>query len=390
MDLQLTPQQEKFRDEVRAFIDENLPADLRQRLRMGHHAHKEDIVDWHRALNRRGWAAPNWPKEYGGSDLGPLEKLILQNELYRAPAPQPLSFNTSMLGPVLLRFGSEAQKRHWMPLLANLDVWFCQGFSEPGSGSDLASLRTAAVVDGDDYVVNGQKTWTTSAHMADWIFCLVRTSKEARRQDGISMLLFDLRLPGVTIRPIVSIDGVHHFNEVFFDNVRVPRANLVGEEGRGWECTKFLLGNERTLIAGAGYCRERLDLASELLAQCVGGGAPGTGRHARLRDEIEVLYAQVRALEVTQLRLASNPGMPDATAATMASCMKIKGSELQQRILTLLTRITGPSSLELRPDTAQADGLPGNAFGPRYFYSRAATIYGGATEIQKELLVRSL
>lgn len=382
MDLHLTEAQKTFREEVRAFIDERLPMALRRKLRAGHFPNRQEILDWHRTLNVKGWAAPHWPKEYGGSDLGVVEKILLQEELYRAPAPQPLAFNVTMLGPVLLHFGTKEQLAYWMPKLANLDVWFCQGFSEPGSGSDLASLRTSAVRDGDDYVVNGQKIWTTSAHWADWIFCLVRTSKEARRQDGISMLLFDLRSPGVTIRPIRSIDGNHHFNEVFFDNVRVPSTHLVGTEGRGWDCTRFLLGNERTLIAKVGGCKERLDRVRELLA---GAALPAAARR-RIEEELAFLDAEVRALEMIQWRMValedSNP-----RAATLASVLKVKGTELQQRIVSLVCRVEGTDAVALG-----AEGGDPNAStaGSNYLYMRATTIYGGATEIQKELLTRGM
>jgi pimeloyl-CoA dehydrogenase len=382
MDLHLTEAQRAFQQEVRGFIDQRLPGALRRKLREGHFPNRQEIADWHVTLNEKGWAAPHWPRRFGGADLGVVEKILLQEELYRAPAPQPLAFNVTMLGPVLLQFGTEEQLAHWMPKLANLDVWFSQGFSEPGSGSDLASLRTSAVRDGDHYVVNGQKIWTTMAHWADWIFCLVRTSKEARRQDGISMLLFDLRSPGVTIRPIRSIDGNHHFNEVFFDNVRVPVANLVGEEGRGWDCTKFLLGNERTLIAKVGGCKERLSRARELLSDA----GLGTGPRRRVEEELALLDAEVRALEMIQWRMVAleetNP-----RAATLASILKLKGSELQQRIASLLCRIEGTGAMAL---AGEEGASAASTVGSNYLYMRATTIYGGASEIQKELLTRGM
>jgi len=267
MDLQLSPEQEAFRTEVRTFIRERLPQDIRERLRAGHPPRKEDTVRWHRILHERGWAAPHWPARFGGAELGQAERLILMDELYRAPAPLPQLFNITMLGPVLMKYGTAQQCDHFLPKLASLDLWFCQGFSEPGSGSDLASLRTAARLEGDHYVVNGQKIWTTTAHWADWTFALVRTDSQARKQEGISFLLIDLKSPGITIRPITSIDGAHHLKEVFFDEVRVPATNLVGQENKGWECAKFLLGNERTGIANVGLCRERLEYAREVAAR---------------------------------------------------------------------------------------------------------------------------
>ncbi len=386
MDLELSTAQVAFREEVRAFIGARLPPALRRKMRIGHGPNREEIIDWQRTLNEKGWAAPHWPREFGGLALGAVEKLILQEELYRAPAPQPLAFNVTMIGPVLLHFGTPAQCAYWLPRLLNADVWFAQGFSEPGAGSDLAALRTSAVRNGDHYVVNGQKTWTTQAHWADWLFCLVRTSKEARRQDGISMLLLDLRSPGVTIRPIRSIEGGHHFNEVFLDNVRVPVDQLVGEEGKGWACTRFLLGNERIMIAKVGHSKERLDRARELLADVTMSRAAWR----RIEDEIAELEADVRALEMIQWRMVAL-NAEDPLAATLASVLKLKGSELSQRIAALLLRIAGPPATELM---TQGDGDrrddPASAAGPQYLYARALTIYAGSSEIQRELIARSI
>ena len=264
MNLDLTPEQLAFRDDVRAFIRERLPADIRERLRLGYLASKDDTVRWQRILAERGWAAPHWPRAYGGAELGQVERIILLDELQRAPAPVPQVFNINMLGPVLLQFGTPEQKATFLPKLARLDLWFCQGFSEPGAGSDLASLRTTARRDGEHYVVDGQKIWTSTAHVADWMFALVRTDTAAQRHRGISFLLIDLKTPGVTVRPIRSIDGAHHLNEVFLDGVRVPVAHRVGDEGQGWECARFLLANERSGIANVGACRERLQRAREL------------------------------------------------------------------------------------------------------------------------------
>jgi len=388
MDLNPTPSQLAFRDEVRRFVRERLPADIRERLRLGHPPRKQDTVTWQRILNEKGWAAPHWPREYGGAELGQAERLILLDELFRAPAPLPQVFNVGMLGPVLLKFGTEAQKRFFMPKLANLDIWFCQGFSEPGSGSDLASLRTAARRDGDHYVVNGQKIWTTTAHLADWVFALVRTDAAARKQQGISFLLIDLRTPGITIRPITSIDGQHHLNEVFFDEVRVPVDNLVGEEGKGWDCAKYLLVNERTGIANVGLCRERLDYARELAGRLTQAGEPLI-RDAKLRAEIAVLEAEVRALEVTNWRFLLTPGTAQKNPG-FASVLKLKGVEMQQEIAQLLQRIAGPAAMERRPhDGAGAEHWAG-PLAMRYFYSRAASIYGGTSEIQKDILAKTI
>lgn len=388
MDLRLSPAQTAFRDEVRAFVRARLPEDIRQRMRVGYPPTKPDIIRWQRILHERGWAAPHWPRRHGGADLGVAEHLILLDELYRAPAPLPLIFNVNMLGPVLLRYGTDAQREHWLPRLARLDVWFCQGFSEPGAGSDLAALRTSARREGGHYIVNGQKIWTTTAHLADWVFCLVRTSREARRQDGISFLLIDLRSPGITIRPIHSIDGGHHLNEVFFDDVRVPAENLVGEEGRGWDCAKYLLANERTGIANVGYCRERLDRARELAAQVRQGGRALID-DPRLRAEIAVLDAEIRALEITNWRMLLSPQAAQDNPA-FASVLKLKGVELQQAVAALLGRIAGPDGLERRPMEGEGALHWAGAPAVRHLYARAASIYGGTSEIQKDILARHI
>ncbi|MGI4814539.1 MAG: acyl-CoA dehydrogenase family protein [Janthinobacterium lividum] len=387
MNIQLTPQQLAFRDEVRSFIKARLPDDIRHRLRLGHPAWKTDIVRWQKILHEKGWAAPHWPKEYGGADLTVAERVILADEIYAAPAPLPLPFNVGMLGPTLLRFGTEEQKRFFLPKLAANDIWFCQGFSEPGSGSDLASLRTAARREGNRYIVNGQKIWTSTAHVADWVFCLTRTEKQARKQDGITFLLIDMKTPGITIRPIISIDGLHHLNEVFFDNVEVPAENLVGEEGKGWDVAKYLLSNERIAIANVGLCRERLDYARELANRITQAGVPLL-QDPRLQSELALLDAEVRALELTNWRFLT---APEAAGPFAASLLKLKGTDIQQEIIGLLPRLAGPASLEFRPDAAPDDASAwAAALAPRSFYIRAASIYGGTSEVQKDIVAKAI
>jgi pimeloyl-CoA dehydrogenase len=387
MDFALTPAQAAFRNDVRAYIQERLPQDIRKRMRAGHPARKQDVVLFQRVLNERGWAAPHWPRKYGGAELGQVERLILVDELFRAPAPMPSIFNVVMLGPLLMKFGTPEQCDHFLPKLANLDLWFCQGFSEPGAGSDLAALRTSARREGDHYVVNGQKIWTSTAHYADWAFCLVRTGQAARKQDGISFLLVDLRLPGIRIRPIVSIDGAHSLNEVFFDEVKVPVEHLVGEEGRGWDCAKFLLGNERTGIANVGLCRERLDFARELARTLTQNGRPLID-DAGLRAELAVLDAEIRALEITNWRLLLAPQTALAGAA-FASVLKLKGTEIQQEVVALVARLAGPAALERRASDGAGSEHWAAPLAPRYLQSRAASIYGGASEIQKDILAKA-
>ena len=378
MNLEFTSEQLAFRDEVRAFIAARLPDTIRARLRQGHLPNRDDTVTWQRILAERGWSAPHWPREYGGAALGQAERLILLDELYRAPAPLPQIFNMNMLGPVLMKFGTPAQRETFLPKLANIDLWFCQGFSEPEAGSDLAALRTTARREGDVYVVNGQKTWTSTAQWADWMFTLVRTDPAARKQDGISFLLIDLKTPGITVRPIRSIDGTDHVNEVFLEDVRVPAANLVGEENRGWDCARFLLANERTGIANVGLCQERLQLARALAG--VGPLAPDA---ARVRD-FALLDAEIRALELTNYRFLLTPSQQAAVPA-FASILKLKGTEIQQELHLLLAKLAGADGLE-QPDSAEH----GPHLVQRYLFSRALSIYGGTSEIQKDIVARTL
>ncbi|WP_038200250.1 acyl-CoA dehydrogenase family protein [Xenophilus azovorans] len=388
MDLQLDAAQAAFRDEVRAFIRERLPTKLRERVRKGLRPSREDVVAWQRILHERGWAAPHWPREFGGADLGQMERLILVDEIQRAPAPMPLHFNLTMLGPVLLQFGTPGQKRDWLPRLARLDTWFCQGFSEPGAGSDLASLRTTARREGDHYIVNGQKIWTTYAHMADWIFCLVRTGSESpRKQEGISFLLIDLKTPGIAIRPIRTIDGDHHLNEVFFDDVKVPAGNLVGAEGRGWEITKYLLGNERTGLAYAGTSRDRLAHALEIAARTREGGARAID-DASIRSEFAWLDAELRGLEIANWRLLLTPSAQRENHA-FASVLKLKGVEIQQQIAALMLRVLGPAGL-VRADEHEGERAEMAVPATRYLFTRASSIYGGTSEVQKDVLARAL
>lgn len=385
MNLDLTTEQSAFRDEVRAFIRARLPQDIRERLRQGYLPRKQDTVRWQRILAERGWAAPHWPRAYGGAELGQIERIILLDELQRAPAPVPQVFNINMLGPVLLKFGSERQKAWFLPRLANLDLWFCQGFSEPGAGSDLAALRTLALREGEHYVVNGQKIWTSTAHVADWMFALVRTDAQAQRHRGISFLLIDLKTPGVTVRPIRSIDGAHHLNEIFLHDVRVPVENLVGVEGQGWECARFLLANERSGIANVGACRERLAYARELAA-CTRRGRHRLADDPHLRHELAQLDAELRALEVTNQRFLLTPSAQAAMPA-FASVLKLRGTALQQQLHGLLVRLGGAGVRE-HVDDEDVDGIPHLV--ERYLFARAGSIYGGTSEIQRDLVAKTL
>ena len=391
MNLRLSPQEKQFRQDVRDFIAESLPRDIRDHMRAGRPPTREQIFRWHRILHTRGWATASWPKDCGGAGLGPVERMILAEEIFLAPAPPPFVFNSSMIGPIICRFGSDEQKRRFLPKIASLELWFCQGFSEPGAGSDLASLRTRAVRDADEYVVTGQKIWTTQAQYADWIFALVRTDPQAKKQLGLSMLLIDLKSPGVTVRPILSIDGHHHLNEVFFDAVRVPVDNRVGEENKGWDYAKALLDHERTGIAGVGRSRERLGYARELASR-VPCGAGTLADDASFRQETAAIEADLKALEISQLRVVAggtrrHGGGPNP----FTSILKIRGAELYQAVCELLCRVGGPLAIcAPTDDGADAASEWAAPLASAYFYSRAATIYGGSNEIQKSILAKNI
>jgi alkylation response protein AidB-like acyl-CoA dehydrogenase len=278
MDLNFTPQEEAFRAEVRAFLAEKLPARLSDKVAEGKHLSKADMEEWHAILNERGWLANHWPEEYGGPGWTAIEKFIFENESAIAHAPRIVPFGVNMLGPVLIKYGNAAQKAYWLPRILNGDDWWCQGYSEPGAGSDLAAVKTTAVrgtdAGGEHYIVNGQKTWTTLGQHANMIFCLVRTDREAKKQSGISFLLVDMNSPGVEVRPIITLDGEHEVNEVFFTDVRVPVENLVGEENAGWTCAKYLLTYERTNIAGVGFSVAALARLKRVAARQTRNGRP--------------------------------------------------------------------------------------------------------------------
>ena len=401
MDLRFTPAEIAFRDEVRKFFREKIPAAIRERVSAGRHPTRDDIVTTQRILNARGWAVPNWPRQWGGQDWTPVQRYIFGEEMQAEAVPPPLPFNTGMVGPVIAAFGSEAQKQTFLPRAANLDDWWCQGFSEPGAGSDLASLKTRAVREGDVYVVNGQKTWTTLAQYADWIFLLARTDTAAKKQEGISFLLVDMKTPGITVRPIVTIDGGREVNEVFFDDVRVPAENLVGQENKGWDYAKFLLGNERSGIARIGLSKERLRRIRRLAAE-VPAGDGVLWDDLDFRKRVAEVEIELKALEMTQLRvIAADSKRTDRKPDPMSSILKIKGSDLQQATTELLMRVVGPYALPYVPDDAEDDAeqlsnaLPAGpewaaTIAPLYFNSRKVSIYGGTNEIQRNIVAKAI
>ncbi|MBK8456040.1 MAG: pimeloyl-CoA dehydrogenase large subunit [Phyllobacteriaceae bacterium] len=397
MDLRFTRQEIAFRDEVRAFFRDNLPESVRAKLIDGEFIGPDDYRAWTRTLSAKGWGAPHWPVEHGGTGWDPVRQYIYLEELQKWPAPAPLAFGVSMVGPVIAAFGNAAQKAHYLPRILTLDDWWCQGFSEPGAGSDLASLRTKAVRDGDFFIVNGQKTWTTLAQYADWIFCLVRTNPDAKKQKGITYLLIDMKTPGIEVRPIVTMDGGREINEVFLTDVRVPAENLVGEENRGWDYAKFLLGNERSGIARVGLSKQRIARIRELAAQEFSGGRPLI-EEPRFREKLVSVEIELKALELTQMRVVSNDakrghtGRPDPAS----SILKIKGSEIQQATTHLLMEVMGPFAAPFRG--AEEDGWNEPADGPdyaayaapSYFNNRKVSIYGGSNEIQRNIIAKAV
>ncbi|CUJ61934.1 acyl-CoA dehydrogenase family protein [Achromobacter aegrifaciens] len=391
MNLTWTPQERLFREEVRAFATDKLPQDIRDKVLRHQRLEREDYVRWHNILADQGWGAPNWPVEHGGTGWNALQRLIFEVECFKAGAPRLLPFGLSMIGPVLMKYGSAEQQARLLPRIIRVEDWWCQGYSEPGSGSDLASLSTRAVRDGDEYFVNGQKTWTTLAQYADWMFCLVRTDPEARAQRGISMLLLDMRTPGVTVRPIRTLDGGHDVNEVWLENVRVPVANLVGVENQGWTYAKYLLGHERTGIAGLGHCHRELGVLKHMAVQAQSRGKPLLA-DGRFRDRISRIEVDIMALEMLLLRVASSN---DGTPGPEASVLKIRGSEIQQDLAMLQMEVAGPDAWPYDPDWLQADhGYSGPgpelaaAAGAGYADMRKTSIYGGTTEVQKGIIAR--
>ena len=397
MDLRFTPEDIAFRDEVRAFIDANLPDEIRERLRLGYAPTKQDTIVWQRILNKKGWACAAWPEEYGGPGWTPIQRMIFTEENQMANAPELLGFNTTMLGPVLCQFGTPEQKSYFLPRAANLDDWWCQGFSEPGAGSDLASLKTAAKREGDFYIVNGQKIWTSTAHNADWIFALVRTDPNARKQqEGISFLLIDMKTPGITVRPIISIDGSHHLNEVFFDDVKVPAHQLVYQENRGWDVAKFLLGNERTGIARLGKSRANLDFAIDVARNVRAGGAPLIEDRG-FRQRVAQIEVDIKALELTQMRvIAAASKKSDGKPDPFSSILKVKGTELLQATSELVMDTGGPMAMPIW--ASELNALGNEPIAPEwagymaapYLMLRAASIYGGTNEIQRNILNKAV
>ncbi len=395
MDLNFTDEELAFRAEARRFFRTEIPERIRAKLRDGEHLTKDDMVSTQRILNGRGWATVNWPVAWGGQDWSPVQVYMYQDEMQLAYVPPPIGFNVTMVGPVIAQFGSDEQKRRFLPRCANADDFWCQGFSEPGAGSDLASLRTRAERKGDKYVINGQKMWTTLAQYADWIFVLARTDPSAKKQEGISFILVDMKTPGLTVRPIVTIDGGREVNEVFFDDVAVPAENLVGQENKGWDYAKFLLGNERTGIARVGASKAKVARIKQLATMEREGEVP-LSEEPKFREKLAAVEVELKALEMTQLRVVSDERRREKGRPNPASSiLKLSGSVIQQRLTELMMEVVGPYVMPYHPPEAGANE-PGfgpdyaAAAGPQYFNYRKVSIYGGSNEIQRNIIAKAI
>jgi alkylation response protein AidB-like acyl-CoA dehydrogenase len=394
MQLQESPDDRTFRFEVRQFVEHHLPPEIRDRVFGFRRVEREDYVRWQRILQARGWGAPGWPPQYGGTGWSAMQRIIFEQECFRGGAPRQMPFGLSMVGPVLIRFGTPGQLSRFLPPILTMQDWWCQGYSEPGAGSDLASLKTRADRQGEFYIVTGQKTWTSFANWANWIFCLVRTRSEGKPQEGISFLLIEMSTPGVRVCPIRTLDLGADVNEVFLDEVRVPVANLVGEENGGWTIAKYLLGHERAAIAGIGTCQRLLNRLKELAREQLKRGR-ALIEDPRFRDRLVKLEVDMLSHEWSLLRLISLE-RAGATVSTEASILKIRGSEIQQELSELLLECAGPYGL---PYVAQAledctvptprGGLL-NALAAQYLDLRKVSIYGGTNEIQKNIVAKAL
>ena len=395
MDLSFSKDQENFRTEVREFLSKNLDDDISSKMKLGIMLSKEEIEIWHSKLNKKGWLAGSWPKKYGGQNWGVIESFIFEEECSAVGAPRILPFAFNMLGPVLMAFGSEEQKNYWLPRMLNGDDWWCQGYSEPGSGSDLASLKTSANREGSHYIVNGQKTWTTLGQHANMIFCLVRTSNEGKPQEGISFLLIDMHSEGIEVRPIKTIDGEHEINEIFLTNVKVPAVNLVGEENKGWTYAKYLLAHERTGIANVGLSKRRISELKEI-AQKVKRNNNSLLADPLFASKVAKVEIDLANLEITNLRILSR-AEKGGSPGPESSIIKILGSEIGQEIDNLTRQALGrravihaPNVLDYGYNGPQVSPLATATASGVYFNNRKTSIYGGSNEIQRNILSKAV
>ena len=395
MDLKYTEQEQAFQLEVREFLQANYPADIQQKVAKGIALKKDDYVRWQKVLADKGWIAPGWPKEFGGPGWTPVEKYIFEEECGAANCLRTVSFGLVMLAPVLMQFGTDEQRKKYLSDIYNSDTWWCQGYSEPNAGSDLASLQTKAVKDGDHYIVNGSKTWTTHGHYADMMFTLVRTSQEDKKQKGISFLLIDMKAAGVTVDPIITVDGMHVVNQIFLEDVKVPVENLVGIEGDGWTIAKYLLQHERTYIAQVPRSKKQIDRLKTLAKKEMYNGKPLI-EDSQFSAKIAQVEVELMALEMTNLRVLSKLSAGDSPGVE-SSLLKIKGTEVQQSITALLMEAVGYFGFPYIKET-MLEGWQDEAIGPEeasvlaphYFDWRKSSIYGGSNEIQKNIMAKAV
>ncbi|MDZ4811327.1 MAG: acyl-CoA dehydrogenase family protein [Pseudomonadota bacterium] len=396
MDLNYSSEQQNFRNEVQRFLAESLPQDIRQRVRDGDQGRfKEDVQSWQSILHQHGWAAPAWPVEYGGTGWSKVQQYIFETECALADAPPQLAFGIKMIGPVLIRYGTPAQQQKFLPGVLSGTDWWCQGYSEPGSGSDLASLRMQAAREDDHYVLNGQKIWNTLGQFADWIFCLVRTDSSGKPQRGISFVLVDMKSPGIAVRPTRLLDGTYEVNEIWFDNVRVPVANRIGEENEGWTCAKFLLGHERTNIAGIGPSKRAL---LQLKQNAAGVIQDGTSllEDALFSTKVAQVEIDLMALEITNLRVIVADAEKRAPGPE-ASILKIRGTEIAQRISELQLEVFGATALSFESESriagiegAVSEARPPSNASADYLNLRKLSIFGGSNEIQRNIIAQMI
>lgn len=396
MNADFTAEELAFQEEVREFLQNEFPRELKEKVDANIRLSKEELVRWQKILYKKGWVAPNWPEEYGGTGWTPTQKYIFANEMGRIGAPEPVPFGLKMVAPVIMTYGTEEQKQRFLPDILESNVWWCQGYSEPNAGSDLASLKTTAVRDGDEYIVNGSKTWNTYGQYADWIFCLVRTDNTAKKQEGISFLLIDMKSPGITLKPIVLLDGHAEVNEVFFDEVRVPAENLIGEENKGWTYAKLLLTHERTGIAQVPRSKRRLAALKRTAAQTDDGFGGSMADNPAFKQKLAEVEIQLQALEYSDLRTLAALSVGKAPGPE-SSILKIVGTELAQQMDEMFVQLAGYHCLPFVPDQFE-EGFQGQYIGPgttastalTYFNNRKLSIFGGSNEIQRNIICKAV
>jgi alkylation response protein AidB-like acyl-CoA dehydrogenase len=393
---EFTAEEQAFQAEVRIFFENEFPSEYRDKVNANIRLSKEEIVNWQKILFKKGWAAPSWPVEHGGTGWTQTQRHIFSTEMGLVGAPEPVPFGMKMVAPVIMAYGSDEQKQRFLPDILASNVWWCQGYSEPNSGSDLASLKTSAIRDGDEYVINGSKTWNTYGQYADWIFCLVRTDTTVKKQEGISFLLIDMHSPGITVKPIVLLDGHAEVNEIFFDDVRVPINNLVGEENKGWTYAKVLLTHERTNIAGVPRGKRRIKALKRIAAETSDGFSGSMMEDAAFSKKLAEIEIELKALEYSELRTLAALSVGKAPGPE-SSILKIVGTELAQRIDEIFVELSAYNSLPFVPEQFE-DGFEGEALGPgssaasalTYFNNRKASIYGGSNEVQRNIICKAV